>query len=1112
MIKLFVCLIFFIFLLPQKVFALESSFVSVVNPVRGEDFWEITNQQPETAVAGQMEILKKFNLPSTWLLRFDALDNKNIVDLLSASETGLFLEVTPAWAKASGVSYHQSENWHNAGSAFLTGYEREEREKLIDSAFEQFKKVFGEFPVSVGAWWIDSYSLDYMQKKYGIKASLIVSDQYSTDNYQVWGQYFGTPYYPSKKNALHPAQTLENKLPVVMAQWAPRDPVNGYGSSVLQSTYSLQANDYLDYQGLNTKYFSTLLDLYTKQVFNSFSHVVVGLENSYSWEKYQIEYQNQMQVLSQKRKDGKFSVLTLRDFASWYKNRFPNLSPPQIIIADDPLGSLNKSVWFMNPYYRAGWFFNKDGSLFRDIRQYIDGEEELCFLSRCDSVNFATSTTRVLDEVSFGHKWIIDEGKISQFKVTKDRENFILSYQNEAGNLRKIEFMPRDISVDGKISSIDGVILEAIQKDLNQQKIQNTLPEGQFKWFLPDVLVKTLKFMAFMFFGCFIPGLFVSQKIANKAAFLQKIFLSLAFGFVVVTLLFYILSLVNFKQGIFIYLLINFFLLLKNWKTLSYSFQIDVLPTVLILIGTVFQQLPTFKNGLHFPYGLGFWGPNTHDGLWHVALINQLVKSVPPQNPIFSGEILKNYHFFYDLLIAATSFISDIPVLDLVFRFYPIVFSILLGLGTYCLVKYFFRVRELPAILSSLYLVYFAGSFGWIVEYIKFKHLGGESAFWANQAISFNLNPPFAISLLLVIGILLSLSSLKSFVSAVVVSILAGSLIAFKAYGGVLILASLIVVGILKRNLYFLATFLVSLLLSLSLFLSNFTLGQQLMIFSPFWFIHAMIDSPDRVGWTRLTLARMAGLEQGNWFKFLTAEAVGFLIFFVGNMGTRVFVLLHLSKIKNIVRHQDYLFVFVFSSLALAIPLLFIQAGNPWNTIQFIYYFIYISGVLAGIVFWRTGIILVAIIVLITPINSWATANGYLTSKPHAFISNQELEALNFLKSQPDGVVLTYPFDEKLKNKIAEPWPVLAYETTAYVAALSEKATFVEDEIQNNILLTDYKKRVVAAKDFFTRPSDIKFLKENNIKYIYLPKIFNLSLADMKIIFENNEVVIYEIS
>lgn len=1118
--KIYLAIFFLILLIFPKIsFALDNQFISIVNPIRGNDFWDLKDQKVETAFLGEMEILKKNNLPSTWLIRFDALNEKQVTDKLNSSsdEKGLFLEITPSWTTEAKVDYHKSESWHSAGSAFLTGYEIGDREKLIEAAFEKFKNIFGIYPTSVGSWWIDSHSLSYMQSKYKITAALIVSDQYSTDNYQIWGQYFSTPYYPSKNNALHPASSLENKLDVVITQWAPRDPVNSYGNGVEESTFSVQANDYIDYHDLDIKYFSSLVDLYSNQEFNEFSHLVVGLENSYSWEKYKEEYGKQISSLSDKMKAGKIKVVTLKDFSLFYKTNFPALSPPQIIVADDPLGSFKKTVWFMNPYYRVGYFINNDGSVFRDIRQYIDGEEELCLQKRCDSVNFATSATRVLDDVSFGHKWVIDFGKVSDFKIEKKGEKFNLSYKNEAGNLRTIEFLQRDISIDEKVYSIDGIILEATKHDLIKINDKNLLLEGDFKWSFSSVFLKIIKFLGFLILGCLIPGVLLINKIKDFPL-MQRLSLGLVLGFVLTTFIFFFLNLMHLKQGIYFYLILNLLMLIKYKKDLLKDFTIrftnkfEILLAILIGVGILFQQMPTFRNGLNYPYGLGFWGPNTHDGIWHISLINQLLNKVPPQNPIFSGEVLKNYHYFYDLLIALTNFITGIPILDLVFRFYPIIFSLILGISSYYLLKLITTSQR--GILFGLYLVYFAGSFGWIVEYIKQGHLGGESAFWANQSISFNLNPPFAISLLIVIAIIQLLPSLKSKISILSLIILCGSLISFKAYGAILILLALGLVGIIKERKYLLV-FLGSLVMSSFLFLSNFTIGQSLIIFSPFWFIHSMIDSPDRVGWTRLTLARIVGLETGNWLKFISSEIISLTLFIVGNLGTRFFALFSLIKIKEIFKDTIKLTLFIFAALSFLIPILFIQAGNPWNTIQFLYYFLYICALTGGIVLARMPLVIAIIFLIITPINSWATANSYLSYQPHGRISQKEADGLNFLASQEDGIILTYPYNSKLKTSLPEPWPILAYDSTAYVSALAKKPVFLEDESQNQILLTDYKKRIVAMADFFfsSDSEKIKFLRKNNIKYIYIPKIFNQKLNEsneIKNIFENEEVIIYK--
>src|SRR5207237_844544 len=120
-----------------------------------------------------------------------------------------------------------------------------------------------------------------------------------------------------------------------------------YGKGVEESTYSVQPNDYLDYHDLNTAYFSSLVDIYTQQPLNKFGHLIVGLENSYSWDKYKDEYKKQIEVLSQKRSSQNIQLVLMQEFEQWYKTNFPKLSPDHIIVAKDPLHTNQSVVWYM---------------------------------------------------------------------------------------------------------------------------------------------------------------------------------------------------------------------------------------------------------------------------------------------------------------------------------------------------------------------------------------------------------------------------------------------------------------------------------------------------------------------------------------------------------------------------------------------------------------------------------------------------------------------------------------------------------------------------------------------------------------------------------------------
>ncbi len=384
------------------------------------------------------------------------------------------------------------------------------------------------------------------------------------------------------------------------------------------------------------------------------------------------------------------------------------------------------------------------------------------------------------------------------------------------------------------------------------------------------------------------------------------------------------------------------------------------------------------------------------------------------------------------------------------------------------------------------------------------------------------------IALILVFFTVLKQRSLKS---GILLMLLAGSLIEFKVYAGVIVLGGLFLVActqlIFQRSLLLFKVFLGSLALSLAVFLPQNIRSGELLVFAPFWFVHSMVDFPDRVGWVRLSLARQVGFTQGEWFKFITAESVSLFLFIVGNLGTRFIVFLGIiAVIKNKLWMQErYIFILGMSIISLLIPLLFIQKGNPWNTIQFFYYFIYFMAIFTGIalisIFQKLpkllGYLFIVFILVITPINAAVTFRSSLYPSPPSRLTGGELAALNFLKKLPSGVVLTYPFDKGERNKYKNPFPLLIYETSNYVSAFSEKPVFAEDEIQQEILQNDYRKRVVAAVDFFKGRDSVwsqEFLRTNNIYYVYLPKIFNITLSTeslkLKKIYDNEEVSIYE--
>lgn len=383
----------------KEVFASESKqFITIVNPVRISSY----NPSAEESLKVQYGEISKNELTATWLLTYDALLRPGINDIVSSmtsdQEIGVFLEVTPRLAMDAGVVYNKSDSWHRPNSLFTSGYKQHERLKLIDQLFNEFFRKYKYYPKSVGAWWIDSYSLEYMQKKYDVIANLGVTDQYSTDGYQIWGQYWSVPFYPSKNHSAMPAQNINNKIDVVTIQWAPRDPLNGYGLGD-SSLYSIQ--DYLTI-GLKDDYLISLIDLYSTSNNNKFGQVTFGLESDLPAEGYKGAYARQIKLIKQYEQSRDIGVKSMKEFAYWYKNNFPNLSPDHLIQSNDLLGKPLQAIWYQNTQYRIGLVYDKtDKSLsVVDFRSFHDNFQEPYYLSPNNQIKLSINIPSILDIVS----------------------------------------------------------------------------------------------------------------------------------------------------------------------------------------------------------------------------------------------------------------------------------------------------------------------------------------------------------------------------------------------------------------------------------------------------------------------------------------------------------------------------------------------------------------------------------------------------------------------------------------------------------------------------------------------------------------------------------------
>ena len=555
----------------------------------------------------------------------------------------------------------------------------------------------------------------------------------------------------------------------------------------------------------------------------------------------------------------------------------------------------------------------------------------------------------------------------------------------------------------------------------------------------------------------------------------------------------------------------NIFFQNKN-KYLTNNFGL-----VLVLLGSLSWSLTMIKSGVKYGYGLGFWGANGYDGVWHIALINNLVR-FSLENPVLSGEVIKNYHIGFDLLIAVLHKITTIPVSVIYFQIFPPIVSVLIGWLTYAFVKTW--TKNIKSAILATFFVYFGGSAGWVIGM-------GESTFWSHQSMSTIINPPFALSLVLILSGLLFLQKYinkPSTLHLMLTVLCFGPLIQVKAYAAILILGGLFVASIYSllknHNSSFLKIFICTLIVNLILFKVIKNDSLSVFTFYPFWFLETLFAARDRLSWPKMAEAMLSYKTQSVIAKYLLAYGFAGIVFVVGNFWTRLFFL------KDIFKKVDVYKLMFLSMIGfgLFMPTFFVQVGTPWNTIQFLYYSLFFSGILAGIAISNIKNIFIIVVVLLTlPTSLIGIKNTFVTDTPPAIVSNKEIEALDFLKKQQYGTVLSYPFDTALSylplpNKI----PLYKYSNTSYLPAYSNKSIYFE---RTNVEIMGYswEQRKLNSLNFFTT-TDLgwakSFLNENGIKYIYLVKemsplqgeLVKLGPADLGLekIFENKEYIIYE--
>lgn len=362
--------------------------INIINFIRQTDYRiENSDSLLYQTVEEQLKLINRYNLPATFLLQYDALIKPEYQQLLKSqlnqlSEIGGWFEITQPQVEDAGLEWRGEHSWvSHANIAFSTGYTKDEREKLVDVYMEKFKEIFGEYPKSMGSWYIDAHTLNYMYEKYGIIASCNCKDQIGTDGYTLWGGYWNQAYYPSKLNGYMPAQSQEQQIPVPVFRMLGSDPIYQYDDGLgndRQGVISLEP--VYTQAGKNRAWVHYFFNAIVDQPCLAFNYAQAGQENSFTWDAMKDGLEMQIPTIDSLQRAQKIQVLTLAETGKWFKEKFSTTPATAVTVLNDIRNENNKTVWFNSRYYRANLLWKNQDFSFRDIHlfderfksQYVD--------------------------------------------------------------------------------------------------------------------------------------------------------------------------------------------------------------------------------------------------------------------------------------------------------------------------------------------------------------------------------------------------------------------------------------------------------------------------------------------------------------------------------------------------------------------------------------------------------------------------------------------------------------------------------------------------------------------------------------------------------------------
>lgn len=542
---------------------------------------------------------------------------------------------------------------------------------------------------------------------------------------------------------------------------------------------------------------------------------------------------------------------------------------------------------------------------------------------------------------------------------------------------------------------------------------------------------------------------------------------------------------------------------------------------ILLVIFTlgILGQVPKFwvagniaSDGIHMFAAAG------DDALWHTALTSQLVRRFPPFEPGLVDVVVRNYHYWSNLVTAELIRIFHLPILQAQFQYVYLLMSFLLGGVAYTLAK---KLNfSSYAVVLLVYLQYFSSDILYLFTFIT-RRVFDFTIGPLEGGVEFLENPPRAFSIVVALcGVLFLKLWLgdKKVRTGIITAILFGSIIGFKVntaipvYAGIAILSLFLVV---KREFRILLILILTGGLALFVYLPvNVASGG--LLFTPFWITRDFAVHPD-LHLSNFELARQTYLFHSNWLQALRMDITMMFLFLLAQFGIKNIGWFLAKGLLKQLGLPFYIFLYVSMISGVVLGTFFYQKSGGGNIFNFFLASslllsipaVFILGKLLNISL-QIRIIFVILLLTVT-IPRWMYRNQsflYYFKQTSPIIHIDELKAMDSIRSNtsPKEVILVFN-DGNWDSE----YP--------YVGVFTQRDMYLSGQgILKSHGIYEYKDREWVKKIILTsnNADQVKnLLKKNSIDilYFYGKPTLGKGLKEINLmkIFENDRITTYRV-